>query len=54
MGLPLRCIYLRCCGGGRQSVLSVETFLEITAAQGWVDEVDSQSILSGGFDRPLH
>ena len=33
-GLPLQCIYLRCCGDGRQAALIVETFLEAIAAQG--------------------
>ena len=39
--------------GGRQAALTVETLLEVTDAQGWVDEFCYQRVLSGGFNRPF-
>ena len=52
-GLPLQCLYLRCCGGGRQAYLTVETLLEVTSARGWVYEVNRKRVLSGGCNTPL-
>ena len=54
LGLPLQYLYLRCCGGGRQSSLVVKTFLEVTSSRGWGYEVCYQRYLSGGCDRLLH
>ena len=53
LGLTQQCLYLICCGGGRQAALTVETSLEATAARGWVDEVCYQRDLSGGCDKPF-
>ena len=39
-------------GGGSKSSLSVDTFLEVTSAQGWGDEVEIRRIFSGGCDMP--
>ena len=49
--LPLKCLRLILCGGGRQVALAVETFLEVTAAWGWGDEVNRNRVLSGDCNR---
>ena len=51
-GLHLKCLYLRCCGGGMQESLYVETLLEVTATLGWGYEVGSKRFLSGVYDSP--
>ena len=53
-GPPLQHIYLRCCGGGRQSALTVETFLEAKLARGWGWGVNRNMVLSGTWDSPSH
>ena len=39
LGLPSQYVYLRCFGGGRQSSLTVKTFMEVISSRGWGDEV---------------
>ena len=54
LGLPTKYIYLRCCGGVSEAYLTVKTFLEVIASQGWVDDLCYQRYLSDGCDMLLH
>ena len=48
LGPAPKVLYLRFFGGGMKAALTIETFLEVTAAWGLGDEVCNQRYLSGG------
>ena len=53
-GLPLQCIYLICCEGGRQADLTVEILLGVTPEWGLGYDVKIKRVHSGSCNNPLH